>query len=640
MKHYKSSRLFSLTYRSFITTLSFVSLSLFSISSAIASNNNGQGNDVLVEGEVTVVHIDDMKNHRSKHLYTLEDKDNNQKFNLKFEDEPPKFLYSGSKIKVHGKVNGNEIIVGANSNGTNNVETVAYANSSITGEQNTIVLIADFKDVSVPCSAQSIDDLMFSDPNLKSLNDFYQKNSLGQVSFAGQVAGPYQINYSSTDACDFNTWASAAEAKATADGIDLTNYNRRVYVMPKNNCNGDGLGTIGGNPSKAWVFYCDIPSLYGHEIGHNLYMDHASTFLSEYGDHSDVMGLVNGWAHFNAPHQEQMGWMPQEQIVPINQPGIYEISPIEEDPSVSLSPQILKIAKPDSNEFYYLSYRRAIDSFSSLEFKYRDQTSIHQYKGDSSSTNTYFHDALADGEVFTDTVNGITITQLSHTADYATVEIQFDSNCSASAPNLSLSPATQNGAAGMTLEYQVTISNTDSVHCSPSTFELDQVVPDGWSGDIVPNTITLSPGTKATTTLSLTSGSSSLDGDYTATVHVFDNWNSSHDQSGNVNYTVITDTQPPSAPASISATEKRRNIQLSWSDSTDNVAVVGYTVWKNSSPIADVIDTNFSDTDIASGSIYDYYITAYDEWGNESNPSATVTVSTGGGNGGGKGKNK
>ncbi|MGR9054235.1 MAG: hypothetical protein ACU84J_16470 [Gammaproteobacteria bacterium] len=630
----------------------FALSAIFSVSS-FASSDANQGQPVSVTGELTVLHVDDLKNHHGKYIYTLKDKDDDQSFELSFEGQPPENLRSGSKIRVHGKAFGNQIVVGANADGANNIETIAFAGASIAGQQDTIVLMADFKDASVPCSVQNVEDLMFTDPSLKSLDDFYQKNSLGQISFAGQVAGPYQINYSSTGACDFYAWADAVEAKAAADGIDLSGFNRKVYVLPKNSCMADGIGTVGGNlTSQSWIFRCEVPSLYGHEIGHNLYMGHAASLLSEYGDHSDVMGLTNGWTHSNAPHKEQMGWLPQQQILPISQPGIYDISPLEEDPSTAVAAQILKIAKPDTNEYYYLSYRRAIDSFSSLESKYRDQTSIHQYKGDASPNNTYFHDALADGELFSDTANGITVTQISHTPDSATVEIQFDSNCTAGAPNLNISPTAQIGSAGMKLEYQVTLLNNDSRQCPQSTFDLALAadLPAELSGYFIPGNLTLSPGASGTATLSVTSSGTAPNGDYSATVQTQDSWNSMHNRSQIVTYTVQTDNQPPSTPSGISATEKRRQIDLSWTSSIDNVGVAGYTLWRNGIALVNVNGTSFSDTNVSSGSTYEYYVTAYDDMGNISTPSSSVTVTMGGGgskggggsggSGGGKGNKK
>ena len=51
--------------------------------------------------------------------------------------------------------------------------------------------------------------------NAASVNTLYQETSYGNVSFAGVVAGPYTINYS-TNSCNYGAWASAGEAAAQA----------------------------------------------------------------------------------------------------------------------------------------------------------------------------------------------------------------------------------------------------------------------------------------------------------------------------------------------------------------------------------------------------------------------------------------
>ena len=62
-----------------------------------------------------------------------------------------------------------------------------------------------------------------------------EETSYGNVSFVGDVAGPFLINYSSTGACDNNGWAAAGDAAATAAGYNLSQYSHKVYVIPSQN---------------------------------------------------------------------------------------------------------------------------------------------------------------------------------------------------------------------------------------------------------------------------------------------------------------------------------------------------------------------------------------------------------------------
>jgi hypothetical protein len=220
------------------------------------------------------------------------------------------------------------------------------------------------------------------------------------------VVGPFTVDYTSTESCSYYSWAYAADAAAQVSGIDLSGYNRRVYVMPSNVCGWSGYGTFSGNPSRAWIFRCDRAGAYAHELGHNFGMHHASTPSAEYGDNSDVMGSTTaGLRQVNGPHKAQMGWIPPEQVRNVTASGLYDVAPLEVDPWDALAPQVLKIAKPDTNEYYYLSYRRPLGFDANLSSTYLEQLNIHRYKG-SGTVPTYFLDALGDGESFTDAING------------------------------------------------------------------------------------------------------------------------------------------------------------------------------------------------------------------------------------------
>ena len=154
---------------------------------------------------------------------------------------------------------------------------VVASTAAVSGDQKTLVIVANFRDAVVAplrpgadCSIQAISDRVFSDPSGYSVDALYREMSGGKVSISGQVAGPYTLTASSSDACANSSWAASADALAAADGIDVTSYSRKVYVMPASTCSGAGRGDLGVTPSRAWVFTCDVPHVYAHELGHNL----------------------------------------------------------------------------------------------------------------------------------------------------------------------------------------------------------------------------------------------------------------------------------------------------------------------------------------------------------------------------------
>ncbi|MEV4415683.1 discoidin domain-containing protein [Catellatospora sp. NPDC049609] len=89
------------------------------------------------------------------------------------------------------------------------------------------------------------------------------------------------------------------------------------------------------------------------------------------------------------------------------------------------------------------------------------------------------------------------------------------------------------------------------------------------------------------------------------------------------------DTQPPSVPQQLAVTGKTQTtVSLSWSASTDNVAVTGYRVLRNGAPFGTASGTTFTATGLAPGSAHTFTVAAQDGAGLVSGPSNPVTVTT------------
>ena len=101
--------------------------------------------------------------------------------------------------------------------------------------------------------------------------------------------------------------------------------------------------------------------------------------------------------------------------------------------------------------------------------------------------------------------------------------------------------------------------------------------------------------------------------------------------SNTVNVTTLNppDTQAPSVPANLSATNTTQtSTSLSWSSSTDNVAVSGYDVYQGSTVIASVSGTSRQVTGLTANTAYTFRVRAKDAAGNISGYSNTVNVTT------------
>lgn len=607
-------------------------------------------------GVVSAVTLDDLAQGVSKIEYQLEDAQSHRHVALHFDGAAPEGLRSGTYLEVSGLAgdDANVLSVGSATPSATQTATTGAAMQTtaalqttaatiaaplVSGVQNTIVIIANFTDANVASTPSQIQDLMFTDPTGASIDALFRETSFGNVGFSGKVVGPFVINYSTTSTCNLAAWADAAEAAATAAGWDLSQYPRRLYVMPSNEmsvCGADGAAQVGGSPSRAWVFNYTAKDVFAHELGHNLNMAHAATLANQYGDASDDMS-ADGYAlrHFNAPHMEQMGWTPASNILTVTQSGTYTVATLETNPAQASAAQILKIFKPDTGEYYYLSYRQPLGLDSGLRSAYWNRINVHKYTGNYDAYNTYLLALLDDAGVYSDATNGISVTQLSHTSNYATVQIQLPGGspaptCQAAAPVLSMNPSSQSGSAGSKLSYTISLTNKDNAYCATSTFALAAAMPAGWTGSVSPATLSLAPGASATATLSVTSPTSAAAATYTVQVNASDAATTAHNVSGSVSdivqaQVVQADTQAPSVPGALTASVARRTtVSLTWAAATDNVGVSGYEVWRNGVRVATTATPGY--TEMLPSGTYSYYVVAYDAAGNHSGASNSASV--------------
>lgn len=110
-----------------------------------------------------------------------------------------------------------------------------------------------------------------------------------------------------------------------------------------------------------------------------------------------------------------------------------------------------------------------------------------------------------------------------------------------------------------------------------------------------------------------------------------------------IDLTIISgDAAPPSIPQNVSATPVAiSQIDLTWDDATDDVAVVGYQVFRDGSQVATTAVSNFSDTGLTENTEFTYTIVAFDAVPNFSTSSDSVSATTlalDNGNGGGGGR--
>ena len=92
---------------------------------------------------------------------------------------------------------------------------------------------------------------------------------------------------------------------------------------------------------------------------------------------------------------------------------------------------------------------------------------------------------------------------------------------------------------------------------------------------------------------------------------------------------VGNDLAPPTVPTNVSATAvTTAQIDVAWDASSDNFAVGGYQVFRDSVQIATTTLSSYSDTGLVSSTTYAYTVRAFDTSFNFSTSSATATATT------------
>jgi len=538
-------------------------------------------------------------------------------------------LSSGAQIRIrgyahHGHGGQEEIVVGAGD--STSVQVLSSGTvAAVSGVQSTIAILVNFSDSSVGgFTAGQANDILFAAAN--SVNKFYQESSYGNISVAGEAHGPVTINLSGNgcDTSQIYNWASAADSAAQAAGISLSGFTHRVYYMKPTNCGYGGYGTIGGNPSRAWIFYANN-NIWAHELGHNLGMHHASTPGSEYGDGSDVMG--NSYNGLNAAHRLQMGWIPAANVIDVRQSGTFTLASVETAPATTSNPLVLRIPKADTSENYYLSMRQAVGFDSGMSSGYLNGTNLHTHNG---SSQTFFQRNITSS--FTDTANGIAVTHLSNSQSAASVRV--DLVCIANRAVASLSPAAGYSTSAGSAAYTLSVVNKDSMFCGATTFSLSCSSSLGVSAAVA--SLSLNPGASGSTTVTV-SGSGAADASYPVSCQV-SGQSAAQDASASTSH--IVDSVAPTAPGQpYLQAMNRKSATLKWTASVDNYGVLKYRVFKNGAVLGETSSAQITDPNVNTKIDNTYTAISLDYAGNQSPASAPFVLKAAGGNGGGgKGK--
>ena len=87
-----------------------------------------------------------------------------------------------------------------------------------------------------------------------------------------------------------------------------------------------------------------------------------------------------------------------------------------------------------------------------------------------------------------------------------------------------------------------------------------------------------------------------------------------------------SDTEAPTIPQNLNAVAaSSTQIDLSWTASTDNIAVTGYRIYRGGAVLTTTTQTSYSDTSLSASTAYTYNVTAYDAAANQSAQSSSAS---------------
>ena len=408
----------------------------------------------------------------------------------------------------------------------------------------------------------------------QSARAYFEEISYGKVilegvldSQNGDVFGYYTIPDDNADCGSINSnvfgWLDSAENLASADGFNKAEYDQVIYLAPLTNCWFNGFATYFSGGTSLVFIDLKYPSLliggFNHELGHNFGTMHAGWLacrdeqgnpvplsedctLNEYGDIFDNMGgSMALFKHMNSYRKHEIGFIPESDIVQVSQTGVYTLWAQELGSGV----RGLIIPREFDNEgnivdgsrTLTIEYRGRIpDSFDNFDYNdpvihgisIRETETAPSYTSRPNwfsqlldmtpNTPTLEDSALAVGETFNDPVSGASIYTAS-VNPYVSADVYIDMSnyelCIRRDPSVSITPESQVGEPGETLNYNLIITNDDELSCNPRLLEIGSFwIPNGLQVSIPQNSfstsypysqVEMAPGTSITFPFSITS---------------------------------------------------------------------------------------------------------------------------------------
>lgn len=315
------------------------------------------------------------------------------------------------------------------------IAALIMSSGAAAADVKTAVVLQNFSDnTSQPWTPSEVNGALFTNSN--SASAFWRESSYGAVNWVGDVYGWYTMPYAMSP-CDYAAWMAYAKNRLTSQGVDISQYQKFIVVLPWNAvCGWSGLGEGGAGPgdggTHAWLNGGIGLRPAAHEMGHLLGFMHAVGVNNE-GDPFDIMGYPGIQYHTSAVNR---GYPGVNWIAPFNvtNSGTYSLAPA----LGTTGTRLLSIVRPDGTKLH-LEFRQPqglFDNFSptdpavnGIQLRNTPPTFGNPYTRliDTHPSTTSLSDApLRSGETYFDPA-GVSVKLLSYSSFGAQVEVNMNS---------------------------------------------------------------------------------------------------------------------------------------------------------------------------------------------------------------------